>query len=130
MPPPSLRKTCLLVIGTTVFLAVVRAATSRPARLSGPATPQQARQAYSDDVDNEPHERQEAAKRFRASPWSQDDEFHSRENKRLKEFAKFQSISVTSLLDAIDEGMHENWPTPSHNVPNPKVMPCRPRLIY
>jgi hypothetical protein len=118
------------MIGAALFTAVVRAGLARPAHVPRDATPVQTLELYTEDTEKEPGDRQDSARRFRGSPWSQDDDFHSKEMKRVKGFAKSHSVSVESLLDGLDEGMRQRWATPSENVPNPKVMPCRPRLIY
>jgi len=118
------------VIGAAILAALVRVATSHPFHLPGSATSAQAHQVYSDGAEKEPGERQDAARRFRGSPRSQDDDFHYKESRRVKDFARNRDVSVTSLLNGLDEGMRRHWSTSSSNVPNPKVMPCRPRLIY
>jgi hypothetical protein len=118
------------VIGAAIFAALVRASTSHPFHVPGPATPAQTHQVYAEAVEKEPGERADASRRFRGSPWSADDDFHSKETKRVKDFAKGHDVTVASLLNGLDEGMRQHWPTASNNVPNPKVMPCRPRLVY
>ncbi len=130
MPTPreDLVGSCL--IGAIILAALVRTVTSRPFHVPGPATAAQAHQIYVDGVENEVEERADSARRFRGSPWSQDDDFHNKEMKRAKNVAKTHDVSMTSLLDAIDRGMRQHWSTPSGTVPNPKVMPCRPRLSY
>jgi len=119
-----------VIIGGTIFAALMRAGTSRPFHLPGPASSAQAHLIYSEGAVKEPGERQEAARNFRGSPWSQDDDFHAKEKNRVKDYAKGHDLTVQSLLDGLDEGMRDHWLTPSNEQPNPKVMPCRPRLIY
>jgi len=118
------------IIGLALFTGLFLAAPSRVSHVAKPASPMQRQQLYAEAAEKEPEERQDAARRFRGSLWSQDDDFHFKEAKRVKEFAKRRAVSVTSLLDALDEGMHEDWPVAAKNPPNPKVMPCRPRLTY
>jgi hypothetical protein len=127
---PSANLVSSILIGATIFAGLVRASTSRPFHVAGPASVALAHQLYGEAVEREPGERQEAARRFRGSPWSQDDDFHSKEMKHVKGTAKSKDVSITSLLDALDQGMHQGWPTEAKNLPNPKVMPCRPRLSY
>ena len=130
MQAPHDHRTSRFVLATTVLVAIVRASASRLAHPMGPASPDQQRELYADETETEPADRREAARRFRNSPWSQDDDFHAKEMKRVKEFSKSRGVSISSLLDGLDEGMHRKWPTPAAKAPNPKVMPCRPRLIY
>jgi hypothetical protein len=130
MRPPQASLVSSFIIGGTILAALIRVGTSRPARVSPPATRAQVQELYSDIADKEPAERADSARRFRASPWSQDDDFHAKEMKRAKDFAKGHNVTITSVLDGLDRGMREHWPTPTSNVPNPKVMPCRPRLMY
>jgi hypothetical protein len=122
--------TGLLIATGTACLAVVVAARSRPFHQPGAVSIARGEQFYADGADQEPIEREEAAKSFRASPWSQDDDFHSKEAGRVKDFAKAHDVTPSSLLFALDEGMRHHWPTRSNKAPDPKVQPCRPRLIY
>ena len=118
------------LIGGALFSGLLLVENSHAPHVTGPCSLAQGQQLYADLADREPAERQDAARRFRGSVWSQDDDFHFKEMKRVKDYAKSRRVSIASLLDALDQGMHEDWPVPSKNVPNPKVMPCRPRLIY
>jgi hypothetical protein len=120
----------LLFAGGAACLAMVVAMESRPFHEPGAVSMARAKEFYADGADREPGERQEAARHFRASPWSQDDDFHGKEAARVRNFAKAHDVNPSSLLFALDEGMREHWPTPSNKVPDPKVKPCRPRLIY
>jgi hypothetical protein len=130
MRRPDVKLTSQLLVGGAILAALVLVGTSRPAHRAGPVSPVQGQRVYSDGADREPVERQDASRRFRDSPWSQDDDFHSKEMKRVKEYAKVHDVSISSLLDALDDGMHQDWPTKARTPPNPKVMPCRPRLMY
>jgi hypothetical protein len=74
--------------------------------------------------------RRNAAMRFQGSPWSQQDEFHSREKGAIRVFAGAHHVSISSVVFALDQGMREHWPTQANVVVNQKVIPCRPRLAY
>jgi len=89
----------------------------------------QAQEFYSHAADAEVGARKAAAGKFRGRPWSQDDEFHSREAKFVRDYSKSHRIPVASLLETLDRGMHEKWPTPGMP-PDPTIVPCRPRLTY
>jgi hypothetical protein len=130
MPVARPNSTSAYVVAACILVALVRASVGRVPHPTGAATPDQERELFAEETDAEPFDRQDAARRFRGSPWSQDDDFHAKEMKRVKDFAKTHSVSISSLLDGLDEGMHKKWPTPAARTPNPKVMPCRPRLIY
>jgi hypothetical protein len=130
MPQLDERAFSCLLIGAMAALVMTVAATSRPVHVPGPASPARLHELYDTNVAKEPSERQDSARSFRGSPWSQDDDFHGKETNRVKDFAKVHDVSISSLLDGIDTGMREKWATPSNNVPRPTVMPCRPRLTY
>lgn len=88
------------------------------------------RSVYYSASSEEPSLRTSAAKSFPTDPWSQDDDFHNQEFRRIQNFASADKMSVGSLLAALDEGMRARWPhSPSSN-PRPTVPPCRPRPIY
>ena len=78
----------------------------------------------------EPSMRKSAAKGFPTDPWSQDDDFHNQEFRRVQNFASSDKVSVGSLLSAIDEGMRARWPRSPLSNPRATVPPCRPRPIY
>ncbi len=90
----------------------------------------EARAFYIAAAENEVLTRKRAEGRFRGSPWSQDDEFHNKEAKFIRNYGKSHRLSVAALVDAEGRGMHEGWPTPAGAVPEQKVLPCRPRLTY
>ena len=78
----------------------------------------------------EPAMRKSAAKGFPTDPWSQDDDFHNQEFRRVQNSASVEKVSVGSLLSAMDEGMRSRWPHSPLSNPRPTVPPCRPRPIY
>ena len=73
--------------------------------------------------------RQGAATSFPTDPWSQDDDFHNRELRRLQGLALGES-SVSANLRAVDDGARERWPRPLESTLEQTVPPCRPRPIY
>jgi len=118
------------VVAAAVGVALVRVATSGPSHIPHIASASLGYELYVEDADKEPGDRRDSSRRFRGSPWSADDDFHFKESKRVKGLAKNRDVTMTSLLDWLDRGIHQSWPTLSNNVVNPKVMPCRPRLNY
>ena len=89
-----------------------------------------ARSAYFDVTEKEPEERRAAAQRFQGAPWSQQDEFHSRERKTMRAWAESRHVNLSAVVNALDRGMREAWPTSPNAVVVQKVIPCRPRLTY
>ena len=74
--------------------------------------------------------RKKAEGRFRGSPWSRDDDFHNKEAKFIRTYAKAHRFTIAGLVDAEGRAMHEGWATPPGAIPDQKVLPCRPRLTY
>jgi len=122
-----------LVGGSVIVLvfaaAMVHSAPPRPRRYVPTAT-KLAEEAYEELEAHESEERGEALKKFPASEWSQQDEFHNREASVVRDYAKKHRMPVRNVLDAFDRGAHERWPTRDGSVPEQKVIPCRPRLTY
>ena len=117
-----------LVIVVVASLAMVRAATAKPPAPGKPITEAQAREVYRDVTSRERKMRRDAAVKFPGDPWSQDDDFHERENEQMRSLATSKEIRLSDVVGAVDQGMREHWPTTV--TPNPKVPPCRPRLSY
>lgn len=118
-----------IVIAVVASLAMLRAATApTPPAPKKSIDDKMARDAYRDVTNRERQTRREAAVKFPGDPWSQDDDFHERENEFVRNFATAHDLRLSDVIRAVDDGMREHWPTP--NQPNPKVPPCRPRLSY
>jgi hypothetical protein len=121
-------------IAASVVALVIAAALfqARPVAIPGFRTlpNKEAHEFYERAAEAEVEARRAAAGKFRGSPWSQDDEFHNREAKFIRAYSKAHNIPIGSLVDALDRGMHAGWPTPPNATPDPKVIPCRPRLSY
>ena len=94
-----------------------------------PLKEEDAQEFYAEAAEAEVVARENAAARFRGSPWSQDDEFHNKEATFVRDYSKKHRIPVASLLEVLDRGMHEKWSTVGAS-PDPRVIPCRPRLTY
>jgi len=118
-----------IAIVVVALLAMVRAATAPPPDpIHKPIEEKMARDAYRDVTQRERQARREAAVKFPGDPWSQDDDFHERENEAVRAFAGSHELRLSDVVRAVDDGMRERWPTSGQ--PNPKVPPCRPRLSY
>jgi hypothetical protein len=90
----------------------------------------QAHALYTAAAEAEVTARGQASGRFRGSPWSQDDDFHNKEGKFIRNYAKAHGVAMASAIDALDRGMRAHWPTPNGTPLDQKVIPCRPRLSY
>jgi hypothetical protein len=119
-----------LVIAIAVTVACVRVARAEVRREAPTMSDAQARQIYLDVTGSEPSERRDAALRFPGSAWSQQDEFHARERSLVRSTAMSRGVSVSSVVNALDRGMREGWPTRAGVVVSQRVIPCRPRLTY
>jgi len=117
-----------ILIGVVAVLACVRAATAKPPADGGAMNDAVARDVYRDVTSRERSMRRDAAVKFPGDLWSQDDDFHERENERVRALAGDKGVRLTDVVRAIDDGMRARWPT---NVqPVAIVPPCRPRLSY
>jgi hypothetical protein len=111
-------------------IALGRALTASVPAQPAPADDAQRREAFRFVASDEVAERREAAKTFPTDLWSRDDDFHQREQKRARDWAKSHQVRVGDALSAIDEGLREGWPTGASLPPVVTVPPCRPRAIY
>jgi hypothetical protein len=122
-----------VILGVVALVAIARAATGAPpssvAKATKPMTPELARDAYRDITSRERGMRRDAAVKFPGDLWSQDDDFHERENESTRSFAGSHEVPLESVVRAIDDGMREHWPT-TGGTPQATVPPCRPRLSY
>ena len=124
------RSVIALCIALSAFsAALVRSRTRRPARWH-PLNDSQAHAFYNAQMATEVSERTKAVGRFRGSLWSQDDEFHAKEARAIRAYAKSHKLHISALVDVLDRGMREHWQTPSGAIPDQRVIPCRPRLNY
>lgn len=89
-----------------------------------------AHEAWLEITDKEGDARQRAAYRFQGSPWSQQDDFHGSEKGAVRSFVQNHHVSLSSVVNALDRGMREKWPTHPDVVVSQRVIPCRPRLAY
>src|SRR5215467_1630752 len=113
------------VAAAAVAVALGLAALSRPPPVPAPLSAELSRQAYQTITSQEPAQRRESSKKFPGDPWSQDDDFHEREQREARKFAGSHEARLPDVLRALDDGMHERWSTRAN--PQPRVPPCRPR---
>jgi hypothetical protein len=117
-----------ITIAVVMIIAVVRVATAKPPDAGKPIKPELARQAYREITSRERSMRRDAAVKFPGDLWSQDDDLHERESEAVRAFATGHEVPISDVVRAIDDGMHEHWPTAG--TPQATVPPCRPRLSY
>jgi hypothetical protein len=113
-----------------VAIAVARAASAPVPLDAPPATEEARREAFEEIVADEPSMRIEAAHAFPGDAWSQDDDFHQRQQKRARQVAASRGMRLGDVLRALDDGLREGWPAASRVGMDPGVAPCRPRLSY
>jgi hypothetical protein len=116
------------VICTVV--AIVRVHTGTVPTEVAPASPAQLPKLFADVAREEPAMRAAAAHAFPGDAWSQDDDFHAREQQRARTLAAERGVRLADVLRAIDDGIRGAWPSAPGVHPNPSVPPCRPRLSY
>lgn len=116
--------------------AVLRAATAIPPEERPDTTAAAMRAAFSEIAAEEPAMRASSAQEFPGDLWSQDDDFHGREQKRAREVAGAKGMRLPDVLRALDDGLREHWPITADGGVTldvhlaPGVPPCRPRLSY
>lgn len=96
-----------------------------------PAAPDAAtRRALFDAMaDAEPDARRRAAEAFPGDPWSEDDAFHRMEAELARTTASRFGVATSDVLDAVDQGIRERWPTSSGARLRVTASPCRPRPV-
>jgi hypothetical protein len=117
-----------IVLCVVTLAAIVRAATAKPLEDGKPITEPVARMVYRDVTSRERTMRRDAAVKFPGDLWSQDDDFHERENEQVRSNASGKEVRLTDAIRAVDDGMRAHWPTSVQ--PIATVPPCRPRLSY
>ncbi len=122
--------TAVCVTGAALAAAVLHSRPAATAPRLRRLAPADAHDFYSAAAEAEVEARKKAVGRFRGSPWSRDDDFHNKEAKFIRAYAKSHKVTIAGLIDVLDRGMRESWPTPPNATPDQKILPCRPRLNY
>lgn len=74
----------------------------------------------------------ETAQNFPADDWSQRDDFHGREYRRLLELAGQHRVRLEDVIRAVDDDLHRGAVT-SPDAPDTRAaraVPCKPRPFY
>jgi hypothetical protein len=73
--------------------------------------------------------RRESAENFPRDHWSQSDDFHAREAKRVREIAGERRVPYEDVLRAIDDDLHRIGPSIGA-LRGGSAVPCKPRPFY
>ncbi len=117
-------------LGAVCVLAVGRAVTAAPPERAPDADEGLMRRAFHDIASAETTMRHEGAKSFPTDPWSRDDDFHRREQERVRDWAGTHRVPRGAVFRAMDEGIRARWPQTNGAPLVVTVPPCRPRAIY
>jgi len=74
----------------------------------------------------------ETTQNFPADNWSQSDDFHGREYRKVQELANEKGVRIEDVLRAIDEDIHRRKAkTPdAPDLRRARAVPCKPRPFY
>jgi hypothetical protein len=117
-------------LGAVCLLAVGRAVTAAPPQRAPDADDALLHRAFHDVASAETTMRHEGAKSFPTDPWSRDDDFHRREQEKVRDWAGTHHVPRGDVFRAMDEGIRFHWPQANGAPLVVTVPPCRPRAIY
>ncbi len=74
----------------------------------------------------------ETTQNFPADNWSQRDDFHGREYRKVQELANEKGVRIEDVLRAIDEDIHRRKAksTDALDDRHARAVPCKPRPFY
>lgn len=125
LPATAVATLCVVIVTIRVALAPTPPSARR-------ATDTQKKELAENIVVNEPQWVNETRQNFPQDLWSQRDDFHGREFRRITELAKEKNVRIEDVLRAIDDDLHARR-APSADVPdqrNARAVPCKPRPFY
>lgn len=117
-------------LGAVCVLAVGRAVTASPPPRAPDADDALMHRAFQAVASQETVLRHESAKSFPTDPWSRDDDFHRREQDKVRDWAGAHHVPRSAVYRAMDEGIRAHWPQTNGAPLVVTVPPCRPRAIY
>jgi len=117
-------------LAAVCVLAVGRAVTAAPPQRAPDADDALLHKAFSAVASEETAMRHESAKSFPTEPWSRDDDFHRREQEKVRDWAGSHHVRRGDVFRAMDEGIRAHWPQTNGAPLVVTVPPCRPRAIY
>lgn len=112
---------CAVAVGRGVFSPAI------PPKARGDGA--LATQAFQAFQGNEAELRKKAAHDYPTDPWSEDDAFHAWEGGDAQAFADSHHVSLSVVLDALDEGMRAARARGDRRMTG-SVPPCHPRVSY
>ena len=116
------------VLGAASLVALVVTLHAKAPPPAAEADEKTRRDAFRTIAYDEPPARGKAAHQFPGDIWSQDDDYHGQESKKMRSYAGEHQVRLDDVVRAVDEGMKNGW-TP-RGLMKPGVPPCRPRLDY
>jgi hypothetical protein len=115
-------------VGSACLAALVVAVTAAAPPPGAAADERVQRDAFRVIANDEPASRGKSAHSFPGDLWSQDDDYHGQEAKKMRSFAGERQIRLDDVIRAVDDGMKQGWAPRA--LMKPGVPPCRPRLDY
>ncbi len=122
-------------LGALVVVAfgalVVWRASAAPAPAAAPARADVAMRGElaADVAATEDGWRGQAEEAFPLDAWSQRDDFHAREQLRIRDLAASRGVPVEDVLRAVDEDLH-SIPHAASERRGARAVPCKPRPFY
>ena len=122
----------LAVTVGAVVLVVVRVATAPAPRLDRAATAAERAEVAAEIAFAEPSWRAETAQNFPSDHWSQRDDFHGRELRKVLEIRSARGIRLEDVLRAVDDDIHQRRALDANTVDtrDARAVPCKPRPFY
>lgn len=116
---------CALV----VMLRVATAPAAPPKRVATPAEQKQIADSVAADEWNWTRD---TTRNFPSDRWSQRDDFHSVESRRLQELARQKGIRIEDAIRAVDDDIHRRNARgdAAPDGRNARAVPCKPRPFY
>lgn len=125
----------LLAIATLVacvVVVVVRAGTAPAATLRRQATTAERQQVAERIAADEATWIRDSTQNFPSDQWSQRDDFHALESRRIVDQAKNKGVRIEDALRAVDDDIHRRAARgdAAPDARNARAVPCKPRPFY
>lgn len=121
-----------VVVAASVVVVVARIVTAPAPPASRPATPTERAEMARLVAGAERGWTNETAQNFPSDSWSQRDDFHSREARKIQELVKERGARIEDGLRAIDDDIHRRGARSDADPDdrNARAVPCKPRAFY
>jgi hypothetical protein len=126
----------VVVAVSCTLLVVVRVATAPAPKTARAATVAERADVAQAVANNEREWSMDTSKNFPADVWSQSDDFHGREYKRVLELAQEKGIRIEDVLGAVDDDIHRPHRRSNFIIGggmfdrHAHAVPCKPRPFY